>query len=76
MKPDPYTKAVLTVIAVMLSVIVAIQLAKPVPGVAAAPEQTQFAVGPDANFYFYSAGTNVIKRYGPGGDSFGDIHLH
>jgi hypothetical protein len=65
MKTDLYTKAVLTVIAVMLSVIAVNQLAKPVPAHAAS-EPTGFAVNHDGTyFYTYTEDANggVVRQY-------------
>ncbi len=65
MKADLYTKAVLTLIAVMLSVVAFNQFAKPVPALAAS-EQTQFALDTNGSFYLYTEsadGNGEVKRY-------------
>jgi len=78
MKPDLYTKAVLTVIAVMLTVIAARQVAQPASVSAEsdkAPTENHFAVGPDGTFYFYVDHTGVIGAKGPKGEKRPDIFL-
>jgi hypothetical protein len=77
MKPDLYTKAVLTVIAVMLSVIAANQYAKPMPAHAASDDSTptHFAVGSNGTIYLNQDGTNLVKVYQQNGEALNDIRL-
>jgi hypothetical protein len=76
MKIDLYTKAVLTVIAVMLSVIAVNQYAKPMPAHAASDSTpTYFAVGPNGFIYLHMDGTDVVKVYQQDGAAINDIHL-
>ena len=74
MNSELYTKAVLTVIAVMLSVIAINQYVKPMSAHAAS-EQNHFAIGPNGYLYLYEEGTDVVKTYQPDGETSNVIHL-
>jgi hypothetical protein len=76
MKTDLYTKTVLTVIAVMFSVIAANQFLRPAPARAASAYRGEFAVGPNGDLYFYQDGTgDTVKSYNPLGEPRTDTHL-
>jgi hypothetical protein len=77
MKPDLYTKVVLTVIAVMLTVIASHQLLTPVTVVKAqdAPSDLKFSAGPNGMFYLYDQAKARLYVYDSNGKQQKPIFL-
>jgi hypothetical protein len=72
MKPDLYTKAVLTVIAVMMTVIAAKQFVNPEVSADAQASGSQFAITP-TNYFLYR--NRTVSIYRPDGTHSQDVDL-
>jgi len=72
MKPDMYTKVILTAIALALSILAAEKFTHPATVQAQNPSGRQFAVGP-AGYYFY--GNGKVTLYGMDGHFVSDISI-
>ena len=68
MKTDLYTKAILTVIAIMLTVIAGKQFSHPDTAVKAdQPAFYSYVAPASSNYYFYDSTTGTMSIWGPDG---------